>query len=174
LRGELEVRLDWSDSSALFDAERVLLSLPDGRSELRPVAGTRQTHKGVLLRVEGVGDRTAADEWGGATVSVLRSELPPLTEGEYYLCDLQGLQVTGPAGVLGRIVDVQMYPSVDAIVIEAPSGDRFEQPLLPHWLSKVDVAAGIVALSSLDGLLEVPREGEREPAAGRGTRRPGD
>lgn len=171
LRGELEVRLDWADSSALSDAERVLLTLPDGRSELRAVAGVRQTHKGVLLRVEGVGDRTAADVWGGSTVSVLRSELPALAEGEYYLCDLQGLQVTGPAGVLGRVVDVQMYPSVDAIVIEAPSGDRFEQPLLPHWLSKVDVAAGVVALSSLEGLLEVPREGERQPAAERGTRR---
>lgn len=159
LRGELEVRLDWADSSALFEAEHVLLTLLDGRSELRALAGTRQTHKGVLLRVEGLSDRTAADEWAGATVSVLRSELPALAEGEYYLCDLQGLQVMGPDGVLGRVVEVQMYPSVDAIVIEAPSGDRFEQPLLPHWLSKVDVAAGVVSLSSLDGLLEAPREG---------------
>jgi 16S rRNA processing protein RimM len=161
LKGDLEIRLDWADSRALLEAESVLLALPGGKSELRALSTARQTHKGVLLRVEGVVDRTAADEWVGATVSVLRSELPPLAEGEYYLCDLQGLQVTGPEGVLGRVVEVQMYPSVDALVIETPGGDRFEQPLLPHWLGKVDVAGGKVILSSLDGLLELPRENER-------------
>ncbi len=170
LKGELEVRLDWADSNALLEAERVFLAVPGGKSELRGLAGARQTPKGVLIRVQGVADRTAADEWAGATLSVLRNELPPLAEGEYYLCDLQGLEVLGPDGALGRVVEVQMYPSVDAIVIEAPSGERFEQPLLPHWLSKVDVAAGTVVLSSLDGLLEQPREGERA-ASGRATSR---
>lgn len=171
LRGELELRLDWADSNALSEVKHVLLALPEGRSELKALAGARQTHKGVLLRVEGLTDRTAADEWAGATVSVLRSELPALAEGEYYLCDLHGLQVTGPDGVLGRVIDVQMYPSVDAIVIEAPSGQRYEQPLLPHWLGKVDVAAGTVSLSSLDGLLEVPNDGERRSAGEGGARR---
>lgn len=174
LKGELEIRLDWADSRALLEAERVWLALPSGKSELRARLGARQTHKGLLLRVEGISDRTAADEWAGATVSVLRAELPALAEGEYYLCDLQGLQVTGPDGVLGRVVDVQMYPSVDAIVIEAPSGERFEQPLLPHWLGKVDVGAGTLALSSLEGLLEVAGESERPPVAeGRSPRREG-
>ena len=171
LKGELEIRLDWADSRALLEAERVLLALPDGKSALRALSGTRQTHKGVLLRVEGITDRTTADEWAGATVSVLRSELPPLQDGEYYLCDLEGLQVTGPEGVVGRVIGVQMYPSVDAIEIEAASGERFEQPLLPQWLERVDVAAGVVALSSLDGLLEVPAEPERERAAKSGARR---
>lgn len=164
VRGELEIRLDWAGSSALQDARRVLLELPQGKGELFASLGTRQTHKGILLRLEGIADRTTADEWAGATVSVLRSELPPLEEGEYYLCDLQGLEVSGPEGALGRVVGIQMYPSVDAIVIETAAGERFEQPLLPHWLEKVDVAAGTVLLSSLEGLLEVPREGEREPA----------
>lgn len=158
LKGELEIRLDWADSRALLAARQVCLALPDGKSELRRLEGTRQTHKGVLLRIEGVADRTSADRWAGAAVSVLRSELPPLADGEYYLCDLQGLEVIGPGGVLGRVVEVQMYPSVDAIVIETPAGERFEQPLLPHWLGRVDVAAGTVMLSSLEGLLEVPRE----------------
>src|SRR5688572_4794354 len=165
LKGDLEIRLDWADSDALLQAERVLLAVPGGKTELRALAGTRQTPKGVLLRVEGVADRTAADEWAGATISVLRSELPPLAEGEYYLCDLPGLTVTGTGGPLGRVVDVQMYPSVDAVVVETPAGERFEQPLLPHWLSKVDVAGGTLALSSLDGLLEVPRESERGSTA---------
>jgi 16S rRNA processing protein RimM len=109
-----------------------------------------------LVRVEGVADRDAAEALAGATVSVLRSDLPPLAEGEYYLCDLVGLDVSGPAGAVGRVIEIQMYPSVDAIVIEGPSGERFEQPLLDQWLERVDVAGGGIQLSSLDGLLEVP------------------
>ncbi len=166
LRGELEIRLDWSNSRALLDAERLILGLPDGRSELRTIAGTRQTPKGVLIRLEGVDDRDAAEARSGASVSVLRGDLPPLEAGEYYLCDLVGLAVSGPEGPLGRVIEIQMYPSVDAIVIEAPGGGRFEQPLLAEWLERVDVAGGVVTLRTLDGLLELPSvKADDEPAA---------
>jgi 16S rRNA processing protein RimM len=156
LKGELEVRLDWSDSRALLEAERVLLTRPDGGTEAHVIAGTRSTGKGVLLRLEGVADRDAAEALCGSTVSVSRAELPPLEEGEYYLCDLVGLAVAGPSGLLGRVIEIQMYPSVDAVVIEAPDGARYEQPLISEWLERVDVAADGIVLRSLDGLLEVP------------------
>jgi 16S rRNA processing protein RimM len=156
LKGELEVRLDWPDSRALLEAQRVLLSRPDGGSESRAIASTRSTGKGILLRLDGVEDRDAAEALCGSTVSVRRSDLPPLEEGEYYLCDLVGLAVAGPSGPLGRVLEIQMYPSVDAIVIEAPDGARYEQPLVAEWLERVDVAGGGIVLRSLDGLLEVP------------------
>src|SRR3954467_3081053 len=94
LKGELEVRLDWPDSRALLQANRLLLSLADGAVQSRSIAGTRQTSKGILVRVEGVADRNAAEALAGATVSVLRSDLPALEQGEYYLCDLVGLDVS--------------------------------------------------------------------------------
>src|SRR4051812_8185256 len=83
LKGELEVRLDWPDSRALLEAERVQLSRPDASSESYVIASTRSTGKGILLRLEGVGDRDAAEALCGSTVSVWRTELPPLEEGEY-------------------------------------------------------------------------------------------
>ena len=172
LKGELEVRLDWPDSRSLLEAKRLLLSLTDGVTQSRSIAGTRQTSKGILVRVEGVADRDAAEALAGATVSVLRSDLPPLEQGEYYLCDLVGLHVSGPAGAVGRVIEIQMYPSVDAIVIEAPSGERFEQPLLGEWLERVDVAGAGILLSSLDGLLEVPPPASGATAAANPSRAP--
>ncbi|MEO8182216.1 MAG: ribosome maturation factor RimM [Deltaproteobacteria bacterium] len=165
LKGELEVRLDWPDSRSLLDAPRLLLSLADGVTQSHAIAGKRQTPKGILVRLEGVGDRDAADALSGATVSVLRTDLPPLQEGEYYLCDLVGLGVSGPAGTVGRVIEIQMYPSVDAIVIEGPNGERFEQPLLAEWLERVDVPGGRVVLRSLDGLFEVPGSPSTAPQA---------
>jgi ribosomal 30S subunit maturation factor RimM len=90
-------------------------------------------------------------------VRVRRELLPQLGAGEYYLCDLIGADVDSPEGPVGRVVEVQMYPSVDAIVIEAADGSRFEQPLLDEWLGRVDVAARRVSLSSRDGLIEAPK-----------------
>jgi 16S rRNA processing protein RimM len=165
LKGELEVRLDWSDSRALLEAERVLLSRPEGDGESYVIASTRATGKGILLRLEGVEDRDAAEALCGSTVSVERADLPPLEEGEYYLCDLVGLQVSGPAGPLGSVIEIQVYPSVDAIVIEAPSGERYEQPLLAEWLARVDVAGDGIVLNSLDGLLEVPSPSRADAGA---------
>jgi hypothetical protein len=49
-----------------------------------------------------------------------------------------------------------MYPSVDAIVIEAPSGARLEQPLLDHWVERVDMKARQIHLASVEGLIDVP------------------
>ena len=155
LKGDLEVRLDWPDSRALLDAKRVLLSPPEGSSAAYVIASARPTGKGILLRLEGVGDRDAAEALCGATVSVQRADLPPLEAGEYYLCDLVGLDVAGPSGPVGRVIEIQMYPSVDAVVIEAPDGARYEQPLLAAWLEQVDVAGQGIRLRSLDGLLEL-------------------
>jgi 16S rRNA processing protein RimM len=167
LKGELEIRLDWPDSRSLLEATGVLLSLPDGSTVSHSIAGTRRTPKGVLLRLEGIADRDAAEAVLGATLSVPRADLPPLQDGEYYLCDLVGLEVKGPAGSVGRVLEVQMYPSVDSIVIEAPAGERLELPLLAEWLERVDVPAGCITLRSIDGLIEMarpPSGGSAEPA----------
>src|SRR5262249_7290243 len=119
----------------------------------------RPTPKGVLLSLGGVHDRTAAESLQGWHVSVERAALPPLEEGEYYLCDLVGAEVLGPGGArLGRVVDLRIYPSIDALLIERAEGGFAEQPLVEPWLEGVDVAARQVVLSSTDGWLEVSAE----------------
>lgn len=167
LKGELEVRLDWEDGESLLDASEVELEAADGRRSAHGVQRARATPKGVLVQLEGISDRTAAEARLGTVVYIARAELPELEEGEYYLADLVGVAVSGPDGFRGRVVEVQMYPSVDAIVIETPQGERFEQPLIDEWIERVDVAGEGVVLRSEGGLIEglarpAPR---REPAS---------
>jgi 16S rRNA processing protein RimM len=154
LRGELEMRLDWSDSRALSDAREIILTSREGVEARHVVQHARKTPKGIVVQLRGVQDRDAAEAQLGALVSVVRSELPPLAEGEYYLCDLVGLTVSTPEGVVGNVVDVQVYPSVDAIVIETPAGTRVEQPLLNEWIERVDLAGRHITLRSAAGLIE--------------------
>lgn len=156
LLGELEVRPDWADSRGLLDASRVVLESADGRRESFEVTRARQTPKGTLMLLAGISDRDAAEALRGQTVSVPRAALPSLAEGEYYLCDLVGLSVCSAKGPIGSVVEVQMYPSVDAIVIETPTGERLEQPLLDQWVERVDLRERRITLASQDGLIEVP------------------
>lgn len=155
--GALEVKPDWEESRSLLAAREVVLESESGALASFAVQSSRRTPKGVLLQLEGIGDRDAAEARRGNAVRVRRDLLPKLAEGEYYLCDLVGAEVESPEGPLGRVVEVQMYPSVDAIVIEAPDGERYEQPLLDEWLGRVDVAARRVVLTSRDGLIDAPR-----------------
>lgn len=152
--GELEVRPDWVESPGLLEAKQVVLELETGVLEPRRVRSSRRTPKGVLLSLEGIDDRDAAEARRGCTVRVSRDVLPRLAEGEYYLCDLVGADVTAPDGPVGTVIEVQMYPSVDAIVIEAADGRAFEQPLLDEWIATVDVGSRRVELASRDGLIE--------------------
>jgi len=77
-----------------------------------------------------VTDRNAAEALRGTELSVPRSELPPLAEGEYYHADLVGQDAVSSTGeALGRIVEVVDYGAGDLIEIERPDGRRFLVPV---------------------------------------------
>jgi 16S rRNA processing protein RimM len=107
----------------------------------------------VLLRLDGIDTREAAESLRGCTISVDRGALPPLEPGEYYLCDLVGMRALGPSGDIGRVVEVQVHPTVDAVVIEMDDGKRVEQPLTEPWVERVDVDEGVLVLATTDGMV---------------------
>lgn len=152
LRGELRVKPHWEGSDALHEASEVWL-LGEGSPERREVRGARPSDKGVLLWLRGIDDRDAAQALAGRAVAVSRDVLPAPREGEYYLIDLVGAEVMGPAGRIGTVVDVRTHPTVDVAIVELDGGGRAEQILGEPWVESVDVVARRVVLSSTDGLI---------------------
>jgi 16S rRNA processing protein RimM len=154
--------LHWPESTALLEASHVVLTAPkaeagaDAKERVCRVRHARPTPKGVLLSLDDVPDRTAAEQLRGWGVSLEREALPPLDAGEYYLCDTVGADVLQADGTrIGRVVDLRLYPSVDALLIELDAGGLAEQPLVDHWVQEVDVAGRKIVLASLDGMLDV-------------------
>ncbi|WP_315763814.1 ribosome maturation factor RimM [Sphingomonas sp. Y38-1Y] len=91
-----------------------------------------------VARLSGVADRTAAEAMRGTALTVPRSSLPPLEDGEYYHVDLIGLAARSEGGEpLGVTVAVENYGASDVVEIERPDGRRFLVPLtpqaVPHW-----------------------------------------
>lgn len=153
IRGEVRVQLHFAQGDTLLGVASVVVSQKGKADRTYGVISARPAGKGVLLALEGVEDRDAADLLRGATISVPRGELPEPEEGEYYLCDLMGARVVGPSGDVGEVIEIRVHPSVDCLVIQTPDGKTLEQPLVEPWIERVDVEEGIVELSSTDGLV---------------------
>lgn len=98
---------------------------------------------GAIARFEQVTDRNAAEKLRGSTLTVPRSALPALGEGEYYHADLIGLPAISTGGaVLGTVVAVENFGASDVIEIEKPAEagkkpQRFMVPMnedaVPAW-----------------------------------------
>ena len=85
---------------------------------------------GAVARLAEVTDRNAAEAMRGTALSVARSALPLLDDGEYYHADLVGQVVVSSEGAaLGRVVGVENYGAGDLIEIERTDGRRFLVPV---------------------------------------------
>lgn len=154
VHGELKVRLFFEESVALDSTERVTLRSPKGALRECAVEAVRGTRKAPILALVEVRSREDAEALRDYDVLVERSALPPLEPGEYYLADVVGCDVFVSDRRIARVVAVRPDPSVDTLVLEDEAGKRFEQPLLDHFVARVDVGGRRVELASEDGLID--------------------
>ena len=93
---------------------------------------------GAVARFAEISDRNAAEALRSTLLTVPRSALPPLEEGEYYHADLIGLEAVSDTGeALGTVVAVENFGAGDILEIERPEGKRFMVPMtkfaVPEW-----------------------------------------
>jgi 16S rRNA processing protein RimM len=88
---------------------------------------------GAIARFVEVADRTAAEKLRGTVLTVPRTSLPPLAEGEYYYTDLIGLAAVSTEGeALGTCIAVENFGAGDVLEIERPNAKRFMVPMRPE------------------------------------------
>ncbi len=101
---------------------------------------------GAIARFAEVADRNAAEALRGTALTVARSELPSLPEGEYYHADLIGLAAVSDAGdPLGTVLAVENYGAGDVLEIERPGGKKFMVPMRPEAVPEWDDARLVVS-----------------------------
>lgn len=110
-------------------------SFNDGALSLK---SARAGSNGTIARFAEVADRNAAEAMRGTELTVPRSTLPSLAEGEYYHADLLGLPVVSDEGeAIGVVVAIDNFGAGDVIEIERPDKKRFMVPMraeaVPAW-----------------------------------------
>jgi 16S rRNA processing protein RimM len=100
---------------------------------------------GAIARFAEVPDRNAAEKLRGLALTVPRSALPPLEEGEYYHADLIGLRAVSTTGEpVGMCVAVENFGAGDVLEIERPDGKRFMVPMRPEAVPEWSGQHGLV------------------------------
>ena len=99
---------------------------------------TLKSLRNGIARFAEVPDRNAAERLRGTELTVPRSALPPLEEGEYYHADILGLACVSTRGeALGTVVAIDDFGAGDVIEIERPDKKRFMVPMraeaVPEW-----------------------------------------
>ena len=125
LKGEVRLKL-FAESA---DSLRRHVSVDVGGRTLTLLSVTPAAGGAIACFAE-INDRSAAEPLRGEVLTVPRSALPPLEEGEYYHADLLGLPCVAASGTpLGTAVLVENFGAGDIVEIERPDGRRFMVPV---------------------------------------------
>ena len=102
------------------------------------VQGRRQG-KNVLARLEGIEDRTQADELTGCRIFINPQQLPRLEAGEYYWSDLVGLAVETVQGQPLGVIASMMETGADDVMVLAGERERLIPFVIDQIVREVDL-----------------------------------
>ena len=119
------------------------------------ISHARQTPKGFLLDLEGVGDRSRAAALRGEELRLDRRELDAPEEGEFYVGDLIGLIAKNDGGeVVGVVDETFETPAHEILVIrnkDEPALPERYVPFTAEHVPELDLAAGQVVVRVPEG-----------------------
>lgn len=135
---------------------------------------TGRSRELVIARIEGIGDRDAAEALQGHRLFVPREAFPPLDAEEFYHADLIGLRAELAAGleqprqILGAVVAVHDFGGGDILEVASGQGTSLMIPFTGDAVPEVNVAEGWLIIAPLPGLLDAGAVAEDDDAAGDG------
>ncbi len=161
LGGDLLLKLFNPQSQLLLELPRVILRDKAGAVRELEVRSCREHSGNMLLTLEGVRGREAAEALRGSVVCVRRDALPEPAQDEHYFVDLVGLTVVDQAGAsIGRVSDVFEYPSVTCFEVTSDT-HKLELPYTDRYVVDIDLEARVLRADHLDEL-EVLRTDTRK------------
>ena len=132
-------------------------ALSDDKGETFEITECRPDKAGVIARIRGVTDRSAAESLKGKDLYVARSVLPEPDEDEFYHSDLIGLAATGTDGQpIGTVKAVLDYGAGEFLEIVPPAGRALLVPFTNAAVPVIDIDAGRI-------VVDPPPETEARP-----------
>jgi 16S rRNA processing protein RimM len=137
LDGSVKLKLFSDDPASLkrtkmFSTDRrIILSLKSSRTQ----SGM------VIARFDEIPDRTAAEQWRGAKLYMLRADLPVPSDDEIYHIDLIGMCVVTPdTAIIGTVIDIPNYGAGDLLDIKQADGKTILVPYRDVAVLNLDTA----------------------------------
>lgn len=136
--GEVKLESFTEPRTQIFRYQPWLLKSVDGDSEIRGSRG-KAHGKGIIASLPEINDRDRAAALVGSEIWVSRSVLPPVTAGQYYWTDLEGLEVVTIDGVvLGTISHLLATGANDVMVVRGVERERLLPFIHDQYVKSVD------------------------------------
>jgi 16S rRNA processing protein RimM len=156
--GELVVEVRTDDPDTRFAPGTTLRAKPSrGGPERDYVVDSAREHSGrLLVRLDGVADRTAADSMRGTLFLVDSADLPPIEEpDEYYDHQLEGLQVMTTTGTpVGSVAEVLHTAAGELLSVRSEGGEVLV-PFVSAIVTAVSLTDQTIEIDPPEGLLEL-------------------
>jgi len=93
----------------------------------------------LLLKFEGIEDRTTASELTNALVYIKSEELPPLSDGDFYYHEVIGMQVYQEDGVyLGTLIEILETGANDVYLVRDDADHESLIPAIEEMILEID------------------------------------
>jgi 16S rRNA processing protein RimM len=149
IRGELKCAILTDFPRRFASTKRVLLG-----PQHEPFAVQRARVQGnfVLLKLDGLDTRDAADRWRNALVEVPQAERVKLPRDHYRWEDVIGLAVRTEEGEsLGHVRDIIQTGANDVYVVDTDPGELLV-PAIKDVVKRIDPANGEMVVRLLEGM----------------------
>lgn len=134
VKGWLKIHSFTEDQEAILDYFPWSLKLGN-KVQTVEVTDWRKHNKGLVVKINNIDDRDAAQTFVNSEIVVDQASLPDLPEGEFYWRDLIGMKVVNTSGYdFGLVSDLLETGSNDVLVVKANRNDGFgkKERLIPY------------------------------------------
>ena len=155
VRGEVTVEVRTDDPDLRFVPGAVLRTDPADRGPVT-ITGVHWHSGTLLLRLEGVDSREAAEAVRNTELVVPVAELPEIEDPDsYYDHQLVGLTARLPDdAVLGEVTAI-LHEAQDLLVVRRVEGGEVLIPFVSAIVPTVDLDGGFVVVDPPEGLLDL-------------------
>ena len=149
IRGEVKVEV-LTDFPERFAPQKVVY-LNTRPLEIESCRPHKQQLVVKLATIDSVED---AEKLRGQDLTIPRSELSRLPEGQYYTFQIIGLKVVTTEGeLLGHITEIMTTGSNDVYIVEGKRGEILI-PAIEDVVKSIDLKKGKVVIEAIKGLLD--------------------
>ncbi len=157
VKGELRVFPLTDRLERFFDLEKVFIEREGLNVEELTIEYVREISGQIAIKFEILDDRTIADSYKGAFISVSRDDTYELEDDSFFLFDIQGLSVyDSEENHLGSIKEVIQYPANDLLLIRSETEDIL-LPALKQYIHSVNLEEKKIIVTIPEGLPTYPR-----------------
>lgn len=155
IRGEVKV-YPTTDSPLRFnEIEEVMLKNGPRKERLR-IQEVRYFKNLVILKFEGIDSMNDAELLRGGELYIDRSQGEELSENEYYIADIIGMEVVTEEGEpVGQVKDVLETGANDVYLVKREGKKDLMLPAIRDCIREVDIENNRMTVHILDGLADL-------------------